>query len=86
MAGNRFKVWRPLPQIFLGVVEHLTCLAGVLECWSCVAWDDRGVVEEVEYAPAVAGEHHLLLGALDRCSEMDIVCLLQLLACLDAAR
>lgn len=52
----------------------------VFEGWARVAWDDGGVVEEVEEAAAVAREENLFLGALDHGGEMDVVGFFELLA------
>ena len=63
-------------------MEDLARLVSVLEGGSGVAWDNGGVVEEVEEAAAVAGEENLLLGALDDGGEVDVIGFFQLLTSL----
>ncbi len=62
---DRLQVRRPVAEVLFGVVQDLTGLVGVLEGGTGVAGDDGGVVEQIQEAATVAGEHDLLLGALD---------------------
>lgn len=55
----------------------------MLELRASVAWDDWGVIEEVQHAAAVAGENDLLLCALDGGGELGGVSLLELLTSLE---
>ena len=70
----------PFSEILFGVVEDLARLVRVFEGGARVAWDDGGVVEEVEEAAAVAREEDLFLGALDHGGEVDVVGFFELLA------
>ena len=60
-------------------MEDLARLVSVLERGPGVAWDDGGVIKEVQDAAAVAGQEDLLLGALDDGGEVDVVGFFQLL-------
>ena len=74
------KVWLPLLQLLLSIVEYLSRFARMGEWLAHVAGNDRGIVEKVQQTTAVAGEDDLFLSAFDGRGEVQVVCLLQLLA------
>lgn len=55
----------------------------MLELGTSVAWNDWGVIEEVQHATAVTSQNDLLLCPLDGGGELGGVSLLELLASLD---
>lgn len=67
---NRLEVWLPVTKILFSIIQDLTSLVGVLKCWTRVARDDRGIIEQVQQAATVASEHYLFLGTLDGGGEM----------------
>jgi hypothetical protein len=44
LAVNRLKVWLPLTEVQLSIVQDLASLLGVLESWTSIAWHDWGII------------------------------------------
>ena len=72
----------PLLELLLGVAQNLPCFVTVGEWLADVAWNDRSVVEQVEESAAVFSKDDLLLSSLNCGSEMQVICLLDLLTSL----
>lgn len=70
----------PVTEVVLGIVEDLSGLSASFVGRADIAWDDGGVVEELEEAHAMTGQDDLFLGAFDGGEELGIVGLLELLA------
>jgi len=79
---NRLEIRRPFAEVFLSIVQYLTCLMSMLEFRAGVARYNWGIVEKVQQAAAVAGEHYLLFSTFDGGGEVKVVGFLELLACL----
>jgi hypothetical protein len=78
--GHRLVVRAPVAQVILSVFQYLARLRRVLKRWPHVAWHNGIVVQQVQQPAAVTREDDLLLGALNRGSEMLGVGFLELLA------
>lgn len=76
------RLWLPVTQVILGVVQDLAGL-GTMGVWvTVVTRDNGGVVQEMQEAPAVAGQNNLLLCPLDGGEELRVIGLLELLTSL----
>ena len=74
-----FKVWLPVAKLVFGVIEDLASMLAVCKFWVGVAWDYGCVVKEIDNPASLPGQNNLLLGALDRRREVDVVRFLELL-------
>ena len=66
----------------LGVREHLSCVIAVSKWLTNIARHHWRIVEVIQETTAMFGEDNLLLGALDCCGEVKIICFLDFLASL----
>lgn len=79
---DRIAVGLPSLKVILGFSEDHASRLDAIKSRACIAWHYWGIIQKVKQAAAVSGERGLLLGSLDDGSEMQIVCLFQLLTSL----
>jgi hypothetical protein len=54
-ATNFLKLWLPLSEIILGVVQDLTCLVGMFKYRTNVPWHHWCIIEKIEETSAMSG-------------------------------
>jgi hypothetical protein len=80
IGRDRFYLQAVTLKVTLGIVEDYTCGLCLCKGRMSVTWDNRGVVDQVQKSTSMFGQDNLLLGPFNGGREVEIVCLLELLA------